>query len=56
MSHYIGDRVVCIPHGYLYVCVCVYIYIYIYRERERETYTRGRIDTVDSPDDEHLVA
>jgi len=22
----------------------------------RVTYTRGRIDTIDSPDDEHLVA
>ena len=30
----------CIPHGHLHSV----------------TYTRGRIDTVDSPDDEHLVA
>ena len=30
----------CIPHGHLH----------------RMTYTRGRIDTTDSPDDEHLVA
>ena len=31
---------VCIPHGLLYSV----------------TYTRVRIDTIDSPDDEHLVA
>ena len=30
----------CIPHGHLH----------------RVTYTRGRIDTIESPDDEHLVA
>jgi len=30
----------CIPHGHLH----------------RMKYTRGRIDTIDSPDDEHLVA
>ena len=30
----------CIPHGHLHTV----------------TYTRGRIDTIDSPDDEHLVA
>jgi len=30
----------CIPHGHVH----------------RMTYTRGRIDTIDSPDDEHLVA
>jgi len=30
----------CIPHGHLH----------------RLTYTRGRIDTIDSPDDEHMGA
>jgi len=30
----------CIPHGHLH----------------RVTYIRGRIDTIDSPDDEHMVA
>jgi len=40
MSLYVGDRVVCIPHGHLHTV----------------TYTRGRIDTIDSLDDEHLVA
>ena len=40
MSLYVGDRVACIPHGHLH----------------RATYIRGRIDTIDSPDDEHLVA
>ena len=30
----------CIPHGHLHTA----------------TYTRGRIDTIDCPDDEHLVA
>jgi len=30
----------CIPHGHLHTV----------------TYNRGRIDTIDSPDDEHLVA
>ena len=45
MSLYVGDRVVyrfrwnCIPHGHLHTV----------------TYTVGRIDTIDSPDDEHLV-
>ena len=41
---YAGDRVVCrftcIPHGHLH----------------RMTYTRGRIDAIESPDDEHMVA
>ena len=41
MSCYVGDRVhITLPRGHLYTV----------------TYTRGRIDTVDSPDDEHLVA
>jgi len=51
MSLYVGDRVVCrfiwnisiqtyIPYGHLHTV----------------TYTRGRIDTIDCPDDEHLVA
>ena len=40
MSLYVGDRVVGIPHGHLH----------------RVTYTKGRIDTIDSPDDERLVA
>ena len=46
MSLYVGDRVVCsstytcIPHGHLHTA----------------TYTRGRIYTIASPDDEHLVA
>jgi len=45
MPLYVGDRVVCrfktcIPHGPLHTV----------------TYTGGRIDTIDSPDDEHLVA
>jgi len=46
MPLYVGDRVVCglrpncIPYGHLHTV----------------TYTSGRIDTIDSPDDEHLVA
>jgi hypothetical protein len=49
MSLYVGDRVVrrfvwntqtCIPHGHLH----------------RVTYTRCRIDTINSPDDEHMGA
>ena len=40
MSLYVADRVVCVPHGQLHSV----------------TYTKGRIDTIDSPDDEHLVA
>ena len=40
MSLCVGDRVVCVPHGHLHTV----------------TYTRSRIDTVDSPDDEHLDA
>jgi len=40
MSLYVGDRVACITHGHLHTV----------------TYTRGRIDTIDSSDDEHLVA
>jgi len=44
MSLYVGYRVVCrftcIPHDNLHTV----------------TYTRGRIDTIDSSDDEHLVA
>ena len=36
---YVGDRAVCIPHGHMH----------------RVTYVKGRIDTVDSPDDEQLV-
>jgi len=44
MSLYVGDRVVwrfrCIPHGQLHTV----------------TYTRGRIDTLDSPDDGYLFA
>ena len=47
-GRYVGDLVIyrfgwnqaCIPHGHLHTV----------------TYTRGRIDTIDSPDDEHLVA
>ena len=35
-----GSIETCIPHGHLHTV----------------TYTRGRIDAVDSPDDEHLVA
>jgi len=34
------ERVISIPHGHLHTM----------------TYTGGRIDTIDSPDDEHLVA
>ena len=41
MSRYVGDRVhITLAHGHLH----------------RVTYTRGRIGTIDSPDDEHLVA
>jgi len=41
MSCYVGDRVhITLPHGHLHTV----------------TYTRGRINTVDSPDDERLVA
>ena len=45
MSLYVADRVVCrlkacIPHGHLHTL----------------TYTRGRTDTIDPSDDEHLVA
>ena len=44
MSLYVGDRVVrrftCVPHGHLHTV----------------TYTRGRIDTIDSPDNEQSVA
>jgi len=40
VSLYVGDRVVCIPHGLPHTV----------------TYTRGRIDTTDSPDDEQIVA
>jgi len=43
MSLYVGDRVVCtftcVPHGHLHTV----------------TYTRGSIDTIDSPEDKHLV-
>jgi len=39
MSLYVGDHVTCIPHRYL----------------RRVTYTGGCIDTVESPDDEHLI-
>ena len=37
MSLHVGDRLVRIPDGHLH----------------RVTYTRYRIDTIDSPDDEH---
>ena len=45
VSHYVGDRLVCrfgrnIPDGRLHSV----------------TYTRYRIDTIESPDDEHLNA
>jgi len=40
ISLYVGDRVVCIPHGHLH----------------RVAYSRGRIDKIDSPNDENLVA
>jgi hypothetical protein len=44
MLLYVGERVVsrltCTPHAHL----------------NTVTYTSGRIDTIDSPDDEHLVA
>ena len=40
MSLYVAGRVLCISHGHI----------------QRVTYTRGRVDTIDSPDDEHLVA
>ena len=40
VSKCICDRVLCIPHGHIH----------------RLTYTRGRIDMTDSPDDEHTVA
>jgi len=40
MSLYVGKRVICIPHGHL----------------RTVTYTRGHIDAINSPDDEHLVA
>ena len=41
MSRYVGDRVhITLQHSHLHTV----------------TYTRGRIDTIDSPDDEHLVA
>ena len=43
-SLYVGERVVCgvrgTPHSHL----------------QTLTYTRGRIDTIDCPDDEYLVA
>jgi len=38
MSLYLGDRLVCTPDGHL----------------NRVTYTRYRIGTIESPDDEHL--
>jgi len=44
MSLYVGDRVVC---RFRWNCSS-----YLHTV----TYTRGRIDTIDSPDDEHLVA
>ena len=40
ISLYVGDFVVCRSHGHLH----------------RVTYTRGRIDTTDTPDDKHLIA
>jgi len=40
MSHYVGDRLACIPDGHLH----------------RVTYNRYLIDTIESPDDEHLNA
>ena len=40
MSLYVGDRLVCIPDGHLH----------------RVTYTVYLIDTIDSPDDEHVIA
>jgi len=40
MSLYVGDRLVCTLDGHLH----------------RATYTRCRINTIDSPDDEHRGA
>jgi hypothetical protein len=40
MSLYVGDRQICIPDYHLH----------------RVTYTRYRIDRIDSPDDEHMGA
>jgi len=38
--NYVGDRQVCIPDGHLHTV----------------TYTRCRIDTINSPDDDHTSA
>jgi len=40
MSLYVGDRLICIPDSHLHGVA----------------YTRCRIDTIDSPDDEHMGA
>jgi len=46
MSFYVGD---CVVGRFIPISTCV-------PHSRRVTYTRGHIDTIDCPDDEHLVA